>query len=271
MNKNSALSFTSLSMAIAFSTALVAAPVIAADKEVQDMSDPLAIYTQAGLGFTDKGVNIKIGQSYDTGVATTAGMNVVEIKGIYGDALGWRGDDITTDSVDSFRFRNFSTNLTNFRAKQIDANLTLKQNLVAEKSADISYSLIQALPPMGILTLYPLAGAGVSMGENVLEDDGTIDSGYSIMGFYGLVGMYSKLAITDKIWLNYNPFWLATISGSDNYENNYYGVDQGDILTHEFALSYQLSPRFNIRLFANWNENVDFSDGDHRIEFNYQL
>lgn len=263
MNK----SFSSLALIASLS----ATQVMAADKEVQDMSDPLAIYTQAGLGFTDKGVNIKVGQSYDTGDAATAGMNVVEVKGIYGDVLGWRSDSKTTDSVDSFRFRNFSTNLAKGRAKQLDANLSLKQNLVAEESADISYSLIQALPAMGKFSLYPLAGAGVSMGNNVLEDDGSIDSGYSIMGLYGLVGMYSKLAITDKIWLNYNPFWLSTISGSDNYENNYYGLDQGDILTHEFALSYQLSPRFNIRMFANWNENVDISDGDHRIEFNYQL
>ncbi len=26
-----------------------------------------------------------------------------------------------------------------------------------------------------------------------------------------------------------------------------------------------------IQTFANWNENVDFMDGDHRLEFNYQL
>ncbi|UTF58657.1 MULTISPECIES: hypothetical protein [Gilvimarinus] len=252
--------------------ACFSATVMAAEEgEVQDMSDPLAIYTQVGAGITDKGLNLKVGQSYDTGSPTTAGMNLIEVKGIYGDALGWRDEDITTDSVDSFRFRNFTVDVTKGRGKQIDATVNLKQNLVAEKSADISYGIMQALPKMGPVNLYPLVGAGVSMGENAIEDDGSIDSGYSIMGFYGLAGMYAKLAITDKIWINYNPFWLTTITGSDNYEDNYYGRDNGDILTHEFALSYQITPRFNVRYFANWNENVDFDDGDQRIEFNYQL
>lgn len=243
----------------------------AEEKEVQDMSDPLAVYTQAGVGVTDKGINLKIGQTYDTGNPTTAGMNIIEVKGIYGDVFGWRGDNKTTDSIDSFRFRNFTTNLSNGTATQIDANYNLRGNLAAEETLDVSYSFIKALPPQGKFTFYPLAGVGVSVGENALEDDGSIDSGYSTMGVYGLIGMYSKFTITDKIWINYNPFWLSTIAGSDNYKDNYYGLDQSHILTHEFVVSYQINPRMNLRYFANWNENVDFFDGDQRIEFNYQL
>lgn len=30
-----------------------------AEKEVQDMSDPLAVYTQAGMGVTNKGINLR--------------------------------------------------------------------------------------------------------------------------------------------------------------------------------------------------------------------
>lgn len=245
--------------------------VQAEDKEVQDMSDPLAVYTQAGVGFTDKGLNLKLGRAYDTGSDTTAGMSVIEAKGLFGDTLGWSGENKTSNSIDSFRFRNFSTDLTKWRAKQLDINYSLKANLVAEESADISYSLIQALPPQGRFSFYPLAGIGMSVGKNALEDDGSIDSGFSTMGFYGLVGMYSKVTLTDKIWINYNPFWLTTITGSDNYKDNYYGLNNSHILTHEFSLSYQLNPRMNLRYFANWNKNVDFIDGDHRIEFNYQL
>lgn len=246
-------------------------PVVKTEKQPQDMSDPLAIYTQAGFGVTDKGLNLKIGQAYDTGEENKAGMNVIEVKGIFGDTLGWRGEGAASDSVDSFRFRNFTANVTNGRAAQIDISYNLNPNLVAQESADLSYSFIQALPPMGRFSLYPLVGAGVSIGNDALEDDGSIDSGYSIMGVYGLVGMYSKLKITDKIWLNYNPFWLTTISGSDNYTDNYYGLGKSHILTHELALSYQINPRMNLRYFANFNENVSFMDGDHRIEFNYQL
>ena len=240
-------------------------------KEVQDMSDPLAVYTQIGFGTTNKGLNLKVGQAYDTGIATTAGMNVIEVKGIYGDALGWESDSKTTDSIDSFRFRNFSVDLSSMSATQIDANYNLNANLVADESMDVSYSFIKALKPMGRFTFYPLAGVGASLGENTLEDDGSRDSGYSIMGAYGLVGMYAKVTINDKIWLNYNPFWLTTIGGSDNYKDHYYGLNQSHILTHEFAASYQINPRMNLRYLANWNENLDFVDGDHRLEFNYQL
>jgi len=240
-------------------------------KEVQDMSDPLAVYTQIGFGTTNKGLNLKVGQAYDTGIATTAGMNVIEVKGIYGDALGWESDSKTTDSIDSFRFRNFSVDLSSMSATQIDANYNLNANLVADESMDVSYSFIKALKPMGRFTFYPLAGVGASLGENTLEDNGSRDSGYSIMGAYGLVGMYAKVTINDKIWLNYNPFWLTTIGGSDNYKDHYYGLNQSHILTHEFAASYQINPRMNLRYFANWNENLDFVDGDHRLEFNYQL
>ncbi|MCQ8878625.1 hypothetical protein NQT69_11480 [Pseudoalteromonas shioyasakiensis] len=261
------MKYTLLSLAIALS-----APTIAAEtKEVQDMSDPLAIYTQVGAGVTDKGINLKVGQAYDTGDKTTAAMNIIEVKGILGDTLGWRSDSQTTNSIDSFRFRNFTTKLTNGTATQIDANYSLRGNLVAEETMDVSYSFIKALPPKGKFSFYPLAGVGVSVGESAIEDDGSIDSGYSTMGVYGLIGMYSKVAITDQIWINYNPFWLSTIAGSDNYKDNYYGFDQSHILTHEFAVSYQINPRMNLRYFANWNENVDFFDGDQRIEFNYQL
>lgn len=259
------------------------------EKEIQDMSDPLAVFTQVGAGYTDKGINLKIGQTYDTGNPETAGMNIIELKGIMGEAVGWRSKDGSIqadDSIDSFRFRNFSVLLPKGRGTQIDMNYQVEGNpLVADQTADISYSFIQALPEMGPLTLYPLLGAGVSIGENAIEDDperytdenGVVqerqdrDSGYSIMGTYGVVGMYSKLAITDKFWLNYNPFWLSTISGSDTYKDNYYGLNNNNILTHEFAASYQITPRFNVRYFANWSEETDFADGDHRIEFNYQL
>ncbi|RZF90752.1 hypothetical protein LY624_21115 [Pseudoalteromonas sp. N1230-9] len=254
-----------------FSLLIPFSDALAEQKEVQDMSDPLAVYTQVGAGATNKGINLKVGQAYDTGVETTAGMNNIEVKGIYGDALGWESDHVTTDSIDSFRFRNFSVDLTTMSATQIDANYNLNANLVADESMDLSYSYIKALKPVGRFTFYPLAGLGTSLGENTLEDDGTRDSGYSIMGAYGLVGMYAKVTITDKIWLNYNPFWLTTIGGSDTYKDHYYGYDQSHILTHEFAASYQINPRMNLRYFANWNENVDFMDGDHRIEFNYQL
>jgi hypothetical protein len=54
------------------------------------MSDPMAIYTQVGMGFTDKGLNFKFGKTYEIGKQNQGGMNLVEIKGLAGDSLGWR-------------------------------------------------------------------------------------------------------------------------------------------------------------------------------------
>ncbi|MBY5945062.1 hypothetical protein [Photobacterium rosenbergii] len=231
------------------------------DDEIQDMSDPLAVFTQVGAGYTDKGLNIKLGQTYDTGNPTTAGMNVLEFKGALGDTLGWDSD--ANDSIDSIRFRNFGVDLTNGRGNQIDVTYDFNT-----ESGNISYSFIQALPALGPVQLFPLAGAGAAFGNNSVF---TETSGYSVPGTFAVVGTYGKFTINDKIWLNYNPMWMTTLSGSDTYKDNAYGEGNSNILAHEFAASYQFNPRFNVRYFANWTEYTDFKDGDHRIEFNYQI
>jgi hypothetical protein len=244
---------------------LLYAPASFAEEPVEDMSDPLAVFTQLGVGATDRGLNLKIGKSYDTGDDSTAAMNVFEVKGFMGQMTGFTSnDELLDNSIDSFRFRNFNVNLTNGRASQIDLNYDVDSD-----SGTSSYSFIQALPKMGRLNLYPLAGAGVAFSNNTLEDGSKV-GGYSIPGTFTVVGAYSKLEITDKIWFNYNPMLMSTLSGSDDYKQ--YGMDgNGSVLTHEVSLSYQVNPRFNVRYFANWTENNSFSEGEHRIEFNDQL
>lgn len=239
--------------------------IVTAEEDIKDMSDPLAIYTQAGFGFSNKGLNIKIGQSYDTGNEKTGGMNLIEIKGMVGDVFGWDNKETTSDSIDAFRFRNFMVDLKTGRGTQIDINY----NLHAE-SGVISYSIMQALPQWGGLSIYPLAGLGVAFANNALQDDGSIDSGFSFPGVLAVVGMFAKYNVNDNIWINYNPNWTIGLAGSDlfldhGFENN------SNVLTHELALSYKITPRLNIRYFANWSENINFSDGDHRVEFNYQF
>ncbi|MGF1729709.1 hypothetical protein [Photobacterium kasasachensis] len=238
-----------------------------ADDDVKDMSDPLAVYTQAGLGYTDKGLNIKVGRSYDTGIENTAGMNVFELKGIGGESLGWNGSsrENNNDSPSLVRIRNFQANIKDGQAKQIDINYDLNNEM-----GTASYSFIQALPQIGPFNFFPLAGIGASFGNNVVGDDGETISGYSVPGTFIVAGTYTKLSLTDKVWLNYNPMWKKTLSGSDTYKE-YAFEDNDNVLTHEFAASYQINPRFNVRYFANWSENTDFSDGDHRVEFNYQF
>lgn len=65
MINNKSLSSIALSVAVALSGS-----ALAETQDVQDMSDPLSVYTQAGLGYTDKGLNLKIGQAYDTVMQT---------------------------------------------------------------------------------------------------------------------------------------------------------------------------------------------------------
>ncbi|MEZ8226551.1 hypothetical protein AB6C43_21205 [Vibrio splendidus] len=242
----------------------------AEEAEIQDMSDPLAVYTQGGFGYTDKGLNLKIGQTYGTGSDTTMGMNVFEVKGIAGEAIGWnnRGAD---DSIDSIRFRNFGVDLTNGRGTQVDMSWDFDSN-----QGSASYSFIQALPQMGMFNFYPLAGVGVAAGEELVEGSGgNLDADqlrdrYNMHGTFYVAGMYAKMQLTDKIWLNYNPMYLGTMSGSSTFKD--YGFEGSDsVLAHEFAASYQINPRANVRYFANWTENTSIEDGDHRIEFNYQF
>ncbi len=235
------------------------------DTGVQDMSDPLAVYTQAGFGITDKGINIKIGQSYRSNQPGIMAMNVIEMKGVGGELFNIRDNSnpIYTnvdDSIDSFRLRNFQVEVVKGLGRQLDLNYDVDNDKL-----DVSYSFIKSLPKFGILQLYPLVGAGVT-----IANDFNDDKGYEIPGTFTVVGMYSKLDLTDKIWINYNPMYMHTLSGSDKYKNDYYAGDN-NILTHEFAVSYQINLRTNIRYFANWNEHVSFADGDHRIEFNYQF
>ena len=46
---------------------------------------------------------------------------------------------------------------------------------------------------------------------------------------------------------------------------------ESSVLTHEATVSYKLTPRSNVRYYGNWSENIDFTDGAHRIEYNYQF
>ena len=237
-------------------------------KEIQDMSDPLAVYTQLGAGYTDKGLNFKAGNSYDSGKPATMAMNILEIKGVLGDTLGTRDD--LEDSVDSIRFRNFIVNNENGRGSQVDVSYNLNS-----KSGSASYSIIQATPKMGAFQFFPLAGVGLAVANNVNEHalwaEPDAPSGFSVPGAFVMIGTYGKMDITDKLWINYNPVWLKAVAGSDAYVDNAYGAGDQDIFTHEAAISYQITPVMNVRYFANWTTHLSFDDGDHRIEINYQL
>ncbi|WP_394151220.1 hypothetical protein [Vibrio maritimus] len=240
-------------------------------KHLQDMSDPMAVYTQAGMGITDKGLNLKVGRAYDTGEAHTMAMSVVEVKGFAGEALGWSGSSERDDSIDNVRFRNFKVDTTNGRGRQFDINYNVEQ-----QALDSSFSLIQALPKLGPVQLYPYIGGGARIqngkftGSRVDQATGVAIEqdqylGYTIPGVYGVIGGYSKINITDKLWLNYNPTWTVPIAGSKTW------TESESIYMNEFTVSYQFTPRFNARYYANWRSDQSYLEGDQRIEFNYQF
>ncbi|WP_286261545.1 hypothetical protein [Thalassotalea atypica] len=254
--------------------ALVSQTAFAADtaeeKELQDMSDPLAVFSQFGVGYTDRGLNIKYGKSYDPGVENTMAMNIVELKGFLGEDIGFSQIVEEDNSIDSFRFRNFKVDMTNGRGNQIDIAYDIETD-----TANASYSFIQALPKWGRVQFFPILGAGVTIQNDAIDSiengEKVIDEGYSMTGTYTVAGMYSKVTITDNIWFNYNPMFLSSLSGSDFYKDNAYGMGNSDILLHEVALSYQINPRSNVRYFANFSDEVNYKDGEHRIEYNYQF
>lgn len=233
--------------------------------ELKDMSDPLAVYSRAAAGVSNRGVNLKFGIEKKGGDSDKALMNVLEIKGIAGDAIGWDGDYIRSNSVDSLRYRYFSLNKKNGRGSQIDVTYDLHQ-----ESGTVSYSLLQGLPKWKNFSLYPLVGAGLAYANNALQDDGSTQSGLSVPGALAVVGMYGKYTVNEKIWLNYNPFWTVGLVGSDIFMDHGF-EGHSSVLTHEATVSYKLSPRSNVRYFANWSQYTDFNDGAHRIEYNYQF
>lgn len=223
-------------------------PTPAHAEEVQDMSDPLAVYTQMGAGVTNKGLNLKLGRAYDTGNKDTMAMDVVELKGFAGESLGLDGND----SVNQLHYRHFGVNIQNGRGSQVDVNWDFNANI-----GTASYSLIQALPQMGPVNLYPLAGIGA------VVQDGKEDS-YQMPGTFGLAGIYSKVQINERVWLNYNPMYTSQLGGNTALkEVSMFGW------AHEAAANYQISPRQNIRLFWNWGETINGTD--FRIEYNHQL
>ncbi|WP_232314439.1 hypothetical protein [Grimontia marina] len=234
--------------------------VHAEESDLQDMSDPLAVYTQAGVGVTNNGLNFKMGMTYDTGIDTTMGMSIIELKGLLGDFLHLGGDD----SFDSVRFRNFGLDTQTGWGSQIDISWDFDNSL-----GSASYSKIRALPAMGALQLYPLAGAGLTVSDTaeIRGNELPIGSvGYAIPSSYLVVGSYSKLTLTDDIWLNYNPMYVNTLN-----DNSYMkGVMDG--WHHEVAASYQINPRQNVRLFGNFSDSdIAGSTRDWRLEFNHQF
>lgn len=252
-----------VSFPILFCTAVLPLSVVADDSltDVQDMSDPLAVYTQAGVGVTNNGLNFKLGMTYDTGDPTTLGMNIIELKGLAGDFLHLGGND----SFDSVRYRNFGLDTQTGWGSQIDVFWDFDQGL-----GSASYSKIRALPAMGALQLYPLAGVGLTLSDTVRFMDnveGNYGSvGYAIPSTFVVAGTYSKLTVTDELWLNYNPMYINTLN--DNHRMK--GMMDG--WHHEVAASYQINPRQNVRLFGNFSDSdIAGSTRDWRMEFNHQF
>lgn len=127
----SPLSWTILTALVSFMSVSVTAD------EYQDMSDPLAVYSQAGMGVTNKGINFKFGQAYDTNNDSTMAMHVPEAKGFAADSLGLKGDD----SFDSLRYRHFNVDINSGLGSQVDLSWDFDNKL-----GSASYSLIHSCP-----------------------------------------------------------------------------------------------------------------------------
>ena len=138
----------------------------AKDDGLADMSDPRAVFSMAGFGVTNRGINLKLAKSYDTGSPDKMAMNLIEVKGIFSDTLGWEDYSTNpakdaTNGVDSMRVRNLSVNPNTGTGAQID--LTYDFN---NEAGGLSYAILQALPAWGKFNVLPLAGAGIAVANN---------------------------------------------------------------------------------------------------------
>lgn len=227
---------------------------------LQDMSDPMAVFSQFGAGYGDKGINLMFGHAYDTGIANKKAMHIFEAKGIGGEALGWRDDN--NNSVSELRYRHFEASTVTGTGTNIDLHYNLDSGVGTG-----TYGIIQALPKAGRFQAYPMLAVGTTIidlnktDHRLDTENGTI-GGHHLLGFYGLAGMYSRYSVTDNIWLNYNPMSLFGATGELSGES---------LLLHEAAISYQLTTRANIRYFANWSDDIRYANGDHRLMFTYQV
>ncbi|WP_051303040.1 hypothetical protein [Psychromonas aquimarina] len=209
-------------------------------EEVADMSDPTAVYSSAGIGYSNKGANIKFGLQLPSKAENSAHMITVDVK---------EGGDI-------IRGRYFNVNLKTGFAGSIDANYDTNT-----ETAHVSFGALQTIPLSEKLTIYPGLYAGVMIGDDV-DEFGKVN-GVSISAMTATAQMYSKYNITDKLWINLNPAYTTSL----------YGVETG-VFDLETAVSYQITPRFNARLFHNnnmkvGNYNEELYESITRLEFNY--
>jgi hypothetical protein len=208
--------------------------------ESADMSNPLAVFNVVGASYGTQGANLKVGIAYDTEDENTMAMHIVEIK----------------DNAENIRYRHFGVDTTTGRGLMVDVgwDTELKQGSAA-------LQVMQALPKFGPFQLFPVIGGGMGIAEGIWNEPGYEEVvGYTMPGGFLNAGMYAKMDITDKLWLNYNPMYTHGMSGLLTGESAF---------NNEFIASYKTTENTTVRAFYNVASGKSFTDGDARVEFNY--
>ncbi|GIU29499.1 hypothetical protein L2719_15540 [Shewanella schlegeliana] len=257
-----------LTVAVAVATPLsISSIAFAEENEIQDMSDPLAVYTQLGASYGTNGINFKLGKTLDTGSATDMSMFLFEVKGLYGEHMKHQGasalaPENANNGVSELRFRKFDVDMTTGRGISMDVIHNFNAN-----SGTASVGMIQALPKVGVWQAFPIIAAGVEYNDGSKRSDTNEASGLHSDFVFASFTLYNKFLLTDTIWANYNPIYTQAIFGNEHYTENLKGSNG---LTHEFILSWQMTPTQNFRLWYNASQN-QFADGDFRLEYNQQF
>ncbi len=108
--------------------------------EIQDISRPVSRLYTRWLRLHRQGLNLKVGQTYDTVKQPWAWMFLKSKVSLVKLLVGTISAD---DSIDSIRFRNF-IRLTNGRGTQVDMSWDFDSN-----QGSASYSFIQAFATNG--------------------------------------------------------------------------------------------------------------------------
>ncbi len=230
------------------------------EKEVQDMSDPMAIYTSGGISYGTNGLNLKMMKTLDTGSKTDLSAIIVEIKDMdFADDGDVRHGTERSSAPSNLRLRKFDVDMTTGRGISYD----IMHN--TDKDAGmLSVGVMQALPINSFWTAYPILGAGVWYAEDE-------QNGIDVPGVTLNLTMYNKFTVTDKIWLNWNLTYAEGIFGKEEFKDDRNSAS--DSLVHEFIASYQIDPRNNLRLWHNTSQDKMNEDdtGETRLEFNHQF
>ncbi len=193
-----------------------------------DMSDPMAIYTNAGLSFGTGGIDMKLGLQIpsDGGFSN---MIILEGKGAFR-----KGE---SEEFASYRGRYFAGQQEGSLRFAVDVNYNAEAD-VALYNTGVFYTQ----PISSNLTIYP----GMMVGK--ATNGGTVAPGTEESTTIMTAMFYSRYTLSDKTWLTVNPTYT-------HYREEFGDVGRNNF-SMEMGIGYQLNKKTNVRLWGGTDNEM---------------